>query len=87
MLFLIIRGSTHWLTYLEVLKKGGLLWAIGEPLMMGQHLVMRKGKCLPVVVYRRIVESTFVLIFVCNPTIHYAYVSGPTLCHLCPFII
>jgi hypothetical protein len=87
MLFLINRGSTHWLTYLEVLKKDCLLWAIGEPLMMGQHLVMCEEKCLPVVVYRRIVESTFVLVFVCNLIVHYAYVSGPTLCHLCPFII
>ncbi len=76
MLFLINRGSTHWLTYLKVLKKGGLLWAIGEPLMMGQHLGMCKEKCLPAVVVRRIVESTLVLVprllvFVCNPAVHY----------------
>ncbi len=92
MLFLINRGSTHWLIYLEVSKKGSLLWVIGEPLMMGQNLVMCKEKCLPVVVVRRIVESTFVLIpcllvFVRNPTVHYAYVSGPTLCHLYPFFV
>jgi hypothetical protein len=87
MLFIINRGSTHWLTYLEVSKKGGLLWVIGEPLVMGQHLVMCKEKCLPVVVYRRIVKLTFVLVCICNPTVYYAYVSGSTLRHLCPFIV
>jgi hypothetical protein len=62
MLFLVNKGSTHWLTYLENSKKGSLLWAIEEPLMIGQHLVMCKGKCLPVVIVRRIVESIFVLV-------------------------
>ncbi len=71
---------------------GGLLWVIGEPLMMGQHLVMCEEKCLPAVIVRRIVESAFVLVpcllvFVHNLTIRYAYVFGPTLRHLCPFIV
>ncbi len=75
-LFLINRGSTHWLTYLEISKKGGLLWAIGEPLMIGQHLVMCEEKWLPVIVVRRIIKSIFVivpcsLVFVCNLTVHY----------------
>jgi hypothetical protein len=92
MLFLIDRGSTHWLTHLKILKKDGLLWAIGEPLMVGQHLVMCKEKCLPAVVVRRIIESIFIiiprsLVFVINPTVHYVYVSGPSLCHSCPFFV
>jgi hypothetical protein len=43
-LFLINRGSTQWLIYLKILKQGGLLQAIGEPLVIGQHLVMREEK-------------------------------------------
>jgi hypothetical protein len=73
-------------------EKGRLLWAIGEPLMVGQHLGMCKEKCLPAVVVRRIIESIFAiiphsLIFVINPTVHYVYVSGPSLCDLCPFFV
>jgi hypothetical protein len=46
-LFLINIGSTHLLTYLEILKQGSLLWEAGEPLVIGQHLVMvRKNACL-----------------------------------------
>jgi hypothetical protein len=91
MLFLINRGSTHWLTYLKILKKGGPIWAIGEPLMVGQHLVMCEENCLPAVVVRRIIKSIVIvphsLVFIINPTIHYVYVSGPSLCHLCPFFV
>jgi hypothetical protein len=91
-LFLINSSSPHWLAYLEISKKGGLLWAIGEPLMVGQHLVMCKEKCLPAVIVRRIIELIFVivphsLVFVINPTVHYVFVSGPSLYHLCPFFV
>ncbi len=60
--------------------------------MVGQHLVMCKEKCLPAVVVRRIIESIFVivpclLVFFINLTVHYVYVSGPSLCHLCPFFV
>ncbi len=60
--------------------------------MVGQHLVMCEEKCLPAVVVRRIIESIFIivpclLVFVINPTVHYVYVSGPSLCHLCPFFV
>ncbi len=91
-LFLIYRGSPHWLTYLKILKQNGLLWAIGEPLMIDQHLVMREEKYLPAVVVRIIIKSIFIivpclLIFVCDPTIHYVYVPGPSLYYLCPFFV
>ncbi len=60
--------------------------------MMGQHLVMCEEKCLPAVVVRRIVKLIAVLVpcslvFVCNPTVHYAYLSGPSLRYLCPFFV
>jgi hypothetical protein len=62
------------------LKKGGLLWAIEEPLTVGQHLVMCEEKCLPAVVVRRIIELIFfilphALVFVINPIANYVYVS------------
>jgi hypothetical protein len=83
-LLLINRGSTHWLTYLKILKQGGLLRALGEPLVIGQHLVMGKEKCLPAVIVRIIIKSIFIiipclLIFVCNPTVHNVNISGPSL--------
>ncbi len=91
-LFLITRCSTHWLTYLKILKQGDLLWAIGEALMIGQHLVMYEEKCLPAVIVRIIIKSFFVivpcsLIFVCNPTVHYVHLSGPSLYYMCPFFV
>ncbi len=59
--------------------------------MVGQHLVMCEENCLPAVVVRRIIESIVIvphsLVFVINPTIHYVYVSGPSLCHLCLFFV
>jgi hypothetical protein len=90
--FHICRGSTPWLTYLKILKQGGLLWAIGEPLMIGQHLVMREEKCLPAAIVRIIIKSIFaiipcLLIFIYNPTVHYVNVSGPSLYYLCPFCV
>jgi hypothetical protein len=53
---------------------------------------MCKEKCLPAVGVRIIIESIFInvlcsLIFVCNPTVHYVYVSGPSLYYMCPFFI
>jgi hypothetical protein len=90
--FHISRGSTHRLTYLKISKQGGLLWAIGEPLMIGQHLVMWGGKSLPVVIVRIIIKLIFAivlcsLIFVCNLIVHFANVSGLSLYYLCPFFV
>jgi hypothetical protein len=66
-------GKTHLFTYLEITKDGCLLWTKGEPLMIGQHLVMHKKKSLPAIFVRIIFKLVLVviccsLIFVCNQT-------------------